>query len=146
MKDSSPAVHDALISFLRAHGDVAPLVTGSEADARPRIYDRPPQGVKFPYIALGMTRVTRFRLPGLDGCAVTCEFYCFSRATSGGKHEAETVKAAVAGALDDAKFDVEGHTLVGAFVEGTTVTREQDGLTIKGIVTARFDTVERTSG
>lgn len=136
MRDSSAAVHDALIAFLRANASVTALVGQ-------RTYDRPPQNVTFPYIALGKSRTDRFRVSGANGDGVTiyCEVHIWSRPTAGGKYECDAIKAAVANALDNAALVVAGHKLCGVWVEGAIVNRMGDGLTLNGIVNLRIDTL-----
>jgi len=134
MRSSGAAVHDALIAYLRAAPAVAALV-GS------RVYDRVPQGVTFPYVALGLSRTDRFRVQGADGCSLFCEINAWTRATSGGKHDAETLRAALEDALDDAALTVSGHKFQGCWVEGGTVDRMGDGLTVRVSINLRIDTL-----
>ncbi len=134
MRSSGPAVHDALIAYLRAAPAVAALVGA-------RVYDRVPASVTFPYVALGLSRTDRFRVQGADGCSLFCEVAGWTRATSGGKHDAETLRAALENALDDAALTVSGHKFQGCWVEGGTVDRMGDGLTVRVSINLRIDTL-----
>lgn len=136
MKNSAAAVHDGLIAFLRADAGVLALVGA-------RVYDRAPQSVTFPYVALGRSRSDRFRMSGAggDGATIYCEVHVWSRAATGGKYECEAITATVANALDDAALSASGHKVCGVWVEGTTVNRMGDGLTLNGIINLRIDTL-----
>lgn len=134
MKSSGAAAHDALIAFLRA----APAVTALVGQ---RIYDRAPQDVAFPYVTLGLSRTDRFRVQGSDGCSLFCEITGWTRTTSGGKYEAETLRAALEDVLDDAALTVSGHRFQGCWVEGGTVDRLGDGLTVRVSINLRIDTL-----
>lgn len=135
MRDSRPAFHNGLVTFLRAAPEARAYVAQ-------RTYDRPPQGVAFPYVGLGRSRTDRFRYTGgRDGVTIYQEVHVWSRAGSGGAHECGQITAALADLLDDARVTIAGHTLVGLFVEATDVIRMGDGLTHQGVINLRADTL-----
>jgi len=137
MKHNSFAVQAALIAFLRAEPRVTVLVGQ-------RSYDAVPSSVLFPYLEFGLTRTKPFRVNGAHGSSTTLEVYVWTRPSATeviGKRQAEQITGELAEVLHGSALNISGHGMQGVFVEQSSVARMGDGLTVRGIVTLRVDTL-----
>lgn len=97
-----------------------------------RIYDRPPQDVGHPFIALGDAFGTPLQGQGVDGNEVRFAIDVYSRAQ--GRVETRRIMAAVRKALDNADLPLEAGALVRCQVFGSREFPDPDGETTRGVV------------
>ncbi|HYD17051.1 MAG TPA: DUF3168 domain-containing protein [Patescibacteria group bacterium] len=90
-------------------GSFAPL-TALLASGASGVYDHVPPGSAFPYIVLGMMRAEPFETQRGGGYDIVLEVQSYSRAL--GMKEARGLMEAVASALHDETFPIEGQRLV----------------------------------
>lgn len=116
------ALQAGLVAALKADAGIAALVGA-------RVYDEPPQGVVFPYVAIGALDVEPFR----NSCALSAWRVSFaveahSRPVSG-RVEATRIAEAIALAIDEQEpaITVAGHVLEWVFWQTQAVTRDADG-------------------
>lgn len=140
MRSSQAEVHDALVAALRADAGVTALVAQ-------RTYDSVPKDATTPYVQIAASRIEAWR-PGDDGCTVFAEIHAWTRpAVSGtpvGKIGAERLSAAIVAALDNVTLTLaNGHVCEACRVYQVSVSRMGDGLTVRGQVNVRVDTIYR---
>ena len=100
-----------------------------------RIFDVPPQGAAFPYVALGEALVSDWSTGTEAGTEHALTLHVFSR--SGGRAEAFALAAGVQNALHDVPLTLEGHHLANLRATTAEVVREKDGRTFHARVRFR---------
>lgn len=110
----------------------APALAALVAD---RVYDRPPQGVAFPYVSIGPFQQISDDADCLAAFEVFVDVHCWSRAY--GSVECKQMTSAVVGALHEADLTLNGATLVEMRHRSTQEITDRDGETTHGISTFR---------
>ena len=124
----------ALYTVLSAHAGLR-----AELGDPPRIHDDPPAPAVFPYLLLGEARVADY--PGLPGGAEhDIRLSVFSR--HGGRREVKRLLDLAVEALHDARFPVEGATLVQCRFVFADAFRRRDPELFEGV--ARFRAVTQS--
>lgn len=120
------AVHSALV----ADAEVVSAVGGG------RIYDDVPRGAAYPYVTFGQTTERDWSTGSEDGSEHTLTLHVWSRMP--GRQEAQSIVAAMRGALHDAPLSLAGgHRLVNLRHEYSDIVRDSEGETYHGIVRYR---------
>ena len=103
--------------------------------APPRIYDRPPDDVIFPYLTFG--RWESRPADGDDVALIEHIFHLHVWSRYGGRAEARQTVGALRVATHNAQLVLPSHTLVNLRVTFTDVLRLPDGRTTQGVVRLR---------
>lgn len=130
MSDAVLDLQAALLAYLRAQPSLS-VWLGTPA----RVYDQPPAGVVYPYVAFGRTSAQAI---GMTGGAVTEQaltLTCVSR--FGGSEEAKAIAAELRVLLDDAELALDGHRLASLRVSYVDVFRSSDMRTTYALVRVR---------
>ncbi len=125
MHDSSAALQKALVARLRA---AVPLASA-------RVYDRPPEPVTFPFIAIGAVQAVGDDAECIDGATLFVTLHLWSRAV--GAVECRKMSDQVAAALADWQPDLsaDGFVFVDSRLRSAQTLADPDGLTTHGILT-----------
>lgn len=129
MSDPSLDLQGAIVTALKADGDVAALVGA-------RIYDRIPPAPDFPYVSYGSDQVLQDD-PGDCGAGyeVFVTLDVWSRAV--GQPQMKRIGGAIRSRLHDAELDLDGNRLVLLEHRGTRYLDDPDGLTHHGVLEFR---------
>lgn len=128
MADRTLAAQKALVARLKAQ---VSAVSG-------RVYDRAPDGVVFPYIALGEVSAVPWDAQALRGWDALWQVDVWSRRP--GRVEARDIMAAVGSALHWHALALDGGALVMCRMQDMRDIADPDGVTTHGIVTVRIVT------
>jgi len=138
-RDPAAAIQAGVYAALAASPQLAAAFGGAA-----RIYDAPPANpngasiADFPYVTLGEDHSVGQTDQAMDGTETFVTVDVWSRATSYG--EAKLIGGAVRDALS-APIALAGHRVVTWTFHAAVYRREADGVTRRGIVTFRFETV-----
>jgi len=124
--DSQWALQQAVYAALIADAGIK-TVLGDPA----RVFDHVPPSAAFPYLAFGETTAQPFDGKTEDGLDQALSLHTWSRAR--GLKETKTIMAAVAAALDDQTFSLNGHVLVLLRLAFAMTALDSDGLTRHGV-------------
>lgn len=125
MADRTLEVQKAIVARLKAH-------TGTDALVNDRVYDRPPQGVVFPYIAVDETIAIPFDAQALRGMTLVVTLHVWSRLP--GAVECRAIMAAVNDALHWHALAIEAGTLVMCRATMRRTMGDPDGITTHGVM------------
>lgn len=115
------------------------LVGAQVADGR--IYDRPPEEPKFPYITIGDDQVIDDGNTCGAGWEIYADIHIWSRPREGSKAEAKELGKRVCVAIL-AIEKIEGQDLISVSVDTSRTERDADGKTEHSLITFRFLTQE----
>ena len=120
MADSTVELMIAVVAALKASAGVG-------AVAGDRIYDRVPENVTYPCIALGLRNGTPWESQLVSGWRLILTINVWSRAYGSG--EAENIAAAVYAALHDVPLTLSTQTFGFGQLVGQNTTSDPDGIT-----------------
>lgn len=125
-----------------AHLTAASPLTALLAAGAGSVYDHVPPQSAYPYVVIGDMNASPHATVAMLGREVQCDFLIFSRAA--GYREVKLIMEALAGALEDAALDVDGHDVVICRLVGSDVAIEGDGDIRRGRL--RFRVITEVSG
>jgi hypothetical protein len=131
MSSSALALHDAILAALTTDTTLVAQLGAA------RVFDQDPKPPPYPYIVLGQTstRDADADVVPSDEHIVTLQVWSRAR----GRHEVQTIVAAIRAALHDAALSLAGHRLINLRHEFSEARRDADGITFRGL--ARFRAV-----
>lgn len=133
----SPDSTNALWNAIRLRLLAVPELTAIVGN---RVFDRPTQGVTFPYVQLGESQVLPFEAQCVVGVEVFLTIHAWARDGWAGD-QVRDMCAAVYGALHAQSFSLGPvHRLQLIEHQSTRVLRDPDGITRHGIIDFRADT------
>lgn len=121
------ALQKFVVARLKADADVADLVEA-------RVYDRPPAGVKMPFVSIGPSDEIPSDAACLDLIDATLQIDVWSDA-QGGAVEARKICSAIKAALHEVDGDIEAGKLLEIRVRQTRAFDDQNPGVTHGIVT-----------
>jgi hypothetical protein len=124
------AMQDAVYAALSASPAIKALI-GDPA----RLYDHVPDEAIFPYVELGEVSARRFDSTSRSGLDCMLTFNAWSRYS--GRREAKQILDAVYGVLHDGSLSIAGNAHVLTGFQSAETTRDEDGLTYRGIAKYR---------
>lgn len=124
----SLALQAAIVQALKNTSGVAALVGE-------RVYDRVPEGARYPYISLGPEQALQDDAECVEGYEIFQQIDVWS--AEPGFPETKRICAAVHAALHEADLAVAGFTCHEITHETTNTLRDADGLTSHGAMTFR---------
>lgn len=100
-----------------------------------RIYEKPPRGSDYPYVAIGPSTERDWSTGSGAGTEHIVTLDVWSR--SGSRREAQEIMAAIRTVLHDAELSLAEHRLINLRHEQSMVRRDDDGETFHGSVRYR---------
>lgn len=116
------ALQTAIYQQVADNSPLMAMVTG--------IYDHPPEGTPFPYIAIGDMVASNLSNLGITGADYTLNLHVWSR-EAGHKQTADIMNA-LYGLLNNGSLTVSGQNFVAMRVTDSSITMESDGITYQG--------------
>ena len=104
------------------------------------VFDRPPQGQDYPYIALGESSVSDWSTKTSNGMEHAVQMQIWSR--EGGRRQCAQIMENVHRILHDVNLTPDGHRLISIRFVSSTISIKSDGWTYQG--TMRFRAVTET--
>jgi len=124
------AVRDALVYN-------GPLI--AYLGATPRVYDRPPLPVTFPFFEIGDDQIIGEEVQGMDASEVIVTVHIWSRPSPASRAEVKALSGLVRAALD-IDLPLLGHGCVTHAFTSALFRREADGATEHAILTFTYHT------
>ena len=118
----------AVVAALKADAALSALVGD-------RVYDRAPQRVVFPYVAIGEMQVLSDDVDCISGFEVYLTIHVWSRAY--GRVECREISSAIYDVLHEAELNLNGLAFVEVRLRDMTDLADPDGESTHGVVTFR---------
>lgn len=129
MAHPSADLQESIFSALTSDPSLTALLGG------PKVFDRRPERASFPYLTLGRTAVVDWSTGTEDGAEHILTLHVWAK--GGGKAETYEIMDKVAGKLNDAALQLEGHHLVNLRLQFAEARREADSSAYHGILRFR---------